>query len=941
MAEKVLSNLFENNKLTKKSVVVDNDQYRVTSLDVDMKDMKDVDGNQLDLLDKIKEMCGDDKMIVMAVPRKKTRTLRECFGTPKSCANCVSKDQDTRFPDELKRCSACHVLSYCTENCQREHWLRSHSKICKALCGKKNHGKALHKKETCPNCDTKGHTKCHSYNDKNSLEMACMVEFAQRSLLKQLWMRFGYHGEVRGSFEGQTPCRCTSDSKKEEWDECTYLMDPPFILGELSGKYLGWIDKFLSYLGLLACQFGKKNLGEIQQYNLEEDVKQIRSFAFQMRGEYWYYATLEKSREMTDYIFGEFCAKIGLEFAELGCMANVEKVFGTQDKKHPIRNIWWETLIFHFSEFFRKIKDTRFFIFNLQKVPAYELTMLKSSYKDAMWNLSQPSSVMFPIKRKDGVIEESFLVQLPEGTKCIICYQNLEGKKAQWYLQNKVASKPECVLWKTEPNAAVEDLLALRYGFDLPIIFFFNSEGYKVCCSGTYKKHLCLEKMLQLKSEWYQLLYKQSFTFGIKSEKCKGCLKYSLQSHRCSDCKSVRYCSNGCLQDDWKFHEVDCSPDMKKMEDKKLKKNKKCTKENANKKMFAVVKWLAKNDHYSCNTMKDWEHKISDKDALLCYLLDGMKDLEEPKKKSKYNGKTEEMSNIPTTIKSVNKINESSHENGLRKEKVVSIEYVKKMEKFIIVAKQRIIGKRFELRHMKSKTGQELNGRTGTVMHLDSKLKWNPMSNNARKFELFDSRVNCKMVDNGKVYAIKLANLVEPEAGIKDGNVCHFGHKFRMNDTSLVAKLLINKHLADVVEWAEEKKLTRPDQLFRVMELKKMMAVEVDGYTTDISWDSTISCMDMDLPKDMDMIPWEEMEEDDLLSTSISIVRPGCVGDMTVNFTKFHQMLCGCENQLVKRFREFIKTGMCQQCQAYYIEKKFLEEKTESLIGQAFVAATR
>lgn len=758
--------------------------------------------------------------------------------------------------------------------------------------------------------------------------MACVVANAQKLLLSRLWMMFGYHGEVKGSFEGQTPCKCTKDSKNEEISDCTYLMDPPFILGELSGKYLSWIDKFLSYLGLLFGTWQRKNWSEIEQHNLEEDVQQIQFFVFGMRGEYWYYATIERSREMTDYLFGEWVTPKVLEFAKIGAMANIEKVIGTPNEQHPGRNIWWETFIFHFSEFFRKIKDTRFLMFNIEKLP--ELTMLKSSYTDAMWNLSQPPSVRFPIKRLDGVLEESFLVQLPEGTKCIICYQNLEGKKAQWYLQNKVASKPECILWKIEPKAAVEDLLALRYGFDIPIIFFFNSEGYNVCCPGTQKKHLCLDKMLQLKSEWYQLLYKQSFAFGIKSEKCKGCLKYSSYSHRCSDCKSVRYCSNGCLQDDWKFHEGDCSPDLKKMEDKKLKKNKRCTKEYAKEKMGAVVTWLAQNDFNSFNTMHDWTQKYSDKDCkddFLSYLLDGMKNLEEPKKKSKKKEETEDLSKIANVVKGI------SITANMSTKKLLSIEYVKKMEKFIVIAKERIIGKKFELRHLKR---QELNGKTGTAIS-DVKMSWNLISNNAKEFELFDPRVNCKgLTDNGKVYGIKLANLVEHEAGIKEGNVCHFGHKFRMNDTSVVAKLLINKHLGDVVDWARERKLTRPDQLFRVQQLKKMMAVEVDGYTTDISWDSTIPCMVWP-----DMIPWEEMNDEDLLSTSISIVRPGCVGDMTVNFSKFHQMLCGCENQLVKRFREFIKTGMCQKCQAHYIERDFLEEKDHFLIGKAFVAATR
>jgi len=902
---------------------MDNDNYRMTSLDVDMTDD---DGNSLDFFDKIKEMCGDKEMILMAVPRKKTRDLKECFGTPISCANCVSKGQDTRFPEELKRCSACHVLSYCTEDCQREHWLLSHSKICKALCGKKGHGKALHDKENCPNCDTKGHTKCKINNDRNSLEMACVMDWAQVFLLRRLWSMFGYHGLVKGSLQGQTPCRCTSDNKFEEMRDCTYPMEPPFILGELSGKYLGWIDTSLSYLGLLFGAWSRKYEEEINQHDLNDDIKHIKKFIFEMRGGYWYYATIERSREMTDYLFGQWAITQSVKFAneENGHMANVEKAFRAPNKQRLGRKVWWETFIFHLSEFFRKIKDIRYLKLDLQKFPEDELHMLKQSYSDAMWNLSQPASIMLPVKRTDGVIEESFLVQLPEGTKCMVCYENLEGKKAQWYLQYGEVSKVECMLWQTEPNAPVEDLLALRFGFRLPVIFFLNSEGYKVCCSGTTKKHPCLKMMIQLKTEWHQILTRQSFNFGLQSEKCYACLKYSLHCHRCSDCKSVRYCSNGCIQDDWQFHEKNCSPTLKKMEDKKLKKIKKIKTETDKEKIFEVAKLLSKCDTSMRYTIENWVKKYSDKDALLTYILQDSKNIEAPKNKSKKKGKDKEESKVTNEVKSII-IN-----GNYPPTKKASIERVKKMEKLVMVAKERLLGKKFELRHMQSKVGQELNKKLCEVVITDySKIE-------ITKFTYFESRVNCKIADTGKLFAIKLANLVEPGAEIKDGNVCKFGHKFRFNDRAITAKLVINKHLGEALDWAEEKKLCRPDQLFRIGMLKQMMEVEVDGYTTDRSWNTTIPCMEFP-----SFVPWEDMDEDEFHAASLAAVRPGCVGETTVNFAKFHQILCGCENQLAERFREVIRTGMCHQCQAYYIEKDFLEEKDQFIIGRAFLAATR
>ena len=47
---------------------------------------------------------------------------------PRVCANCGSSP--TAGGDELRLCSRCRVVSYCSQECQRSHWKKKHKKVC-------------------------------------------------------------------------------------------------------------------------------------------------------------------------------------------------------------------------------------------------------------------------------------------------------------------------------------------------------------------------------------------------------------------------------------------------------------------------------------------------------------------------------------------------------------------------------------------------------------------------------------------------------------------------------------------------------------------------------------------------------------------------------------------------------------------------------------------
>ena len=62
----------------------------------------------------------------------------------------------------------------------------------------------------------------------------------------------------------------------------------------------------------------------------------------------------------------------------------------------------------------------------------------------------------------------------------------------------------------------------------------------------------------------------------------------------------------------------------------------------------------------------------------------------------------------------------------------------------------------------------------------------------------------------------------------------------------------------------------------------------------------------------------------------LAATRPGCVGSGWVEFPRFREGICDlgvrrqcddCGEVLEKRFREFLMSGMCHLCQAWYFRE--------------------
>ena len=142
------------------------------------------------------------------------------------------------------------------------------------------------------------------------------------------------------------------------------------------------------------------------------------------------------------------------------------------------------------------------------------------------------------------VKSRSVLVALPPQTQCVGCGLHLSGREAQNQLQFPFLP------WLTS-----QPTLIVRFPAS-PLIHDNVGSPWITTCGD---KEKCLRTGVAKQLQRYS---KETFSFMkflSSSEQCNGCLRYSLRSHRCSLCLSVRYCSNECLAQDWPNHRFEIS----------------------------------------------------------------------------------------------------------------------------------------------------------------------------------------------------------------------------------------------------------------------------------------------------------------------------------------------------------------------------------------------
>jgi len=539
---------------------------------------------------------------------EKVTNVRDCFGPPDACHNCESKGEAYKpvcargaqcvsaCEGTLKRCSGCHLVAYCSEKCQKEHWIYNHQKMCKMLSGRKQTKQYRHHFDKCETCaDRIG----SAFREKNSLLLPCGIATIQIYLMNHYWLHFGYHREAA--------CNCSPEWQRKMIKNMTFPMNPPFVMGEISGEYLGWIDEYLAILGVYLVAIEAKYEDEIESLGIKSNMSQIAMFIIGIRANYWYFITSERSRAMSEVLFTQRMHLISPHIVDKDTkhLHEIDTAFKTLNQK----NVWWETFLHHFAAFYRRLRRTRYVLFNTEDIPKNkkkEFDIFENLHDNAILHLSKSVEILLPMSpgKKLGDLLPGFLFQLSSDQKCHICKINIGGKRAQYQLQIPLDQN----FWNVHESKTLEEIMLVRFP-KLPIIFEDLREdmgsALMVTC-GT--NNTCNAQALQLQLEYYEMITKANINFAMKSQRCDGCLKFTYESHRCSGCRAVRYCSKDCLVEDWKVHQNNCAEYAKDS----TKESVACRKlEGADKRAYFdhCVYWLGKCDPIMKVILSMWKDK--------------------------------------------------------------------------------------------------------------------------------------------------------------------------------------------------------------------------------------------------------------------------------------------------------------------------------------------
>eukprot|EP00090_Calanus_glacialis_P008066 TRINITY_DN16412_c0_g1_i3.p1 TRINITY_DN16412_c0_g1~~TRINITY_DN16412_c0_g1_i3.p1 ORF type:complete len:765 (-),score=146.13 TRINITY_DN16412_c0_g1_i3:103-2106(-) len=646
---------------------------------------------------------------------------------------------------------------------------------------------------------------------------------------------------------------------------------------------------------------------EIRMLDLIGNITEIAMFIAGSRASYWYLCTNEKVRAMSEVLFTQRMLTKTTDTRYVNNSVNHLYIVDRAFSVFPEKNVWWETFLHHFASFYRRLRRTSYLLMNTESIPKQkkkEHVYFEDLYEDSIMSLSRPVETLLPVVVLHGALDPGFFIDLPQGQKCHICAAEIGGKKAQLQLEMPENQN----IWNVDDSKSKEENMLIRDP-KLPIIYEEEyKRGFFVTCGVNPN---CNAKAHEFQLEVYKQIAEANLRLLIQSQKCEGCLKFSCATHRCSGCKRIRYCSQECLVDNWKVHKTFCKNQSEKENAEEATIG--CRKlEGEEKKVHSdwCVDWLGKCDTIVKLCFSNWHVEGVGIEQLL------PKERKKRKKKQKETKQDEKPEEV-----GANEDKQETETAAAAETEDKCIEEHENLQKVRKIVQQHMKNimhnKGFEIRHVKSQ--KRLNEKICYVVDFEPK--------NAK---LLDQRAVCKLKDEGKQVYLKHTNLVDIHATIDDlyGTSCANGHVYMKSSTRL-SNTFVNKMLKKIAGWAVGQSYTRPDQLHRLSILKKYL-------TGDLT---EIFCKDFPEYEGLDHNEWSG-EEPELFSACLAAVRPGCIGDNLVHFNRFNQLTCECDDErLLKRFREFVVTGMCHSCQAYYIERPDLDNP--QCFGSIFVKCSR
>ena len=435
-----------------------------------------------------------------------------CFGKMKveGCPLKESKLTAEHYKEDLsievKRCSGCKVLSYCSKPCQTEHWHYTHKKICKILSGKQAGPKVHHDVNNCLSCTKENHgARCKS------------LKFHE-AILAKYWQYF----------------QCDPEDNYQ----C------PFLPGECSSKFLGWLDNFLYVITDVlheavtgAGSAFYRNPKAVKSYEL------VRDNFLLLRARYWSFCTQAsgKNKQVADVKLAELAFALLMKSNYLkeeeeeeprNALIVLNNVFKGRSK-----SLIWEKFIHFTGKFYRMLRVMKYSIINLENLSDKK----KEKYSELL-KINKEELFFFEMELRADPLQ--VFCSLPDTAKCFGCQRRFGGRKAQDQIQF------QCFSWFCSSEEDSGRFNHVRFP-DKPIIY----DNRLVSCGD---REECLRRAVSMQMRRYEHIGSRLHEFLSHSLLCNGCIKYSNKTHKCSRCRAVVYCSQDCLNADWESHKTVC-----------------------------------------------------------------------------------------------------------------------------------------------------------------------------------------------------------------------------------------------------------------------------------------------------------------------------------------------------------------------------------------------
>ena len=463
-------------------------------------------------LEKQKKVLAKVKSPKMLQPVVR-QVCANCFGKMKveGCPLKESKLTAAHYEEdlliELKRCSGCKVLSYCSKSCQMEHWHYGHKKICKVLSGKQTGPWVQHDVKNCLSCTEENQgARC------KSLE-------SYQAILANYWRYFDCEQGPGTQFQ------------------C------PFIPGECTRIFHGWVDNYL-YIITDLLQEAVTGAGSVYYRNAKavKSYQLIRDNFLLLRSRYWSFCTQAsgKNKNVAD-----------LKLAELAFARMMKSNYLSEEDREPrnamivLNNVFkgrsksliWEKFIHFTGKFYRILRILKYSVINFRNLPDKK----KKKYSELI-NINKEHISASEIEQKRGPLQ--VFSTLPDSAKCFGCQRRFGGRKAQEQVQFMGLS------WFCTKEEDSGHYIHVRFP-DKPILY----DNGLVSCGD---REDCIRRVVSLQMRGYEHQGGLLHEFLSHSLLCSGCIKYSNKTHKCSRCRAVIYCSQDCLNTDWESHKTVC-----------------------------------------------------------------------------------------------------------------------------------------------------------------------------------------------------------------------------------------------------------------------------------------------------------------------------------------------------------------------------------------------